>query len=258
MAILTYSKFFYGWTITKDNQYLNFSEGGPELVATLALGAYSFADFAAEIVRAMREAGALTYLVAYGVDDRSIEISAESNFELLVSSGTQIGQGVFGLMGFTGADLTGDDLYTGNLASGFEYIVQFPLQSYVKPDQLQGRIDASVNKSTSGEIEVVSFGTEKFMEAEILFITNRLMPSGTLIRSNATGFDDFIAFMQYAITKAPLDFFEDKDDTENTQIFILESTEESKDGVAYRAVEEYAKNLPGYFRSGKLVFRLIE
>ena len=60
--IKTKSKFYYGHTIDIDNNLLDFKEGaGAELTATLSVGEYSLTNFVTELIRALNDAGSLTY-----------------------------------------------------------------------------------------------------------------------------------------------------------------------------------------------------
>ena len=59
-ALDTLSTFYYGFLITKDNQYIDFNEGGPNLLATLNIGDYTFEEFCTELQNALNLSGTLT------------------------------------------------------------------------------------------------------------------------------------------------------------------------------------------------------
>lgn len=259
MSLTTFSTFYYGHTITDSNQYLDFDEGGDELTATIAIGTYSLEEFAVAVKTALDAAGALTYTVSVNRATRVMTISAGSNFSLLVTSGSHVGVDAYSLLGFTGADQTGASTYSGDSASGSAFTPQFILQDHVSTDDNQGAIDETVNISASGTVvEVIKFGTEKFMECKIRYQTNIAQPSVGPITNNASGISQLRNFMQYLITKAPIEFMPDKDSPSTFQTFILESTGESQNGTAYKLRERYDLGLPGYFDTSLLKFRLIE
>lgn len=257
MAISTHSKFYYGHTIDTTNNAIDFDEGGAELHATLTTGEYTLTEFAAEVGRAMTEAGGQTYTASVNRTTRIITVSATSNFSLLVSSGTRSGTAAWTLLGFSGADKTGTNTYTGSAASGSSYSTQFKLQSYTPSANFMSSADATVNKSASGKVQVVRFGEERFVEFELKFITNTTMPSGAPIRTDASGLSNLQDFMDYLITKAPIEFMADEDTPSSYQKLILESTDADKNGVGYKIKEMYDKGLPGFYDTGLLKFRVV-
>ena len=256
--INTYSSFYYLNPVTQDNFYLNFNEGGGELTAQLEAGHYTHSELAQAIQDALNDAGALAYTVTFLRNDRKFQISAPSNFSLLISSGTNASSSIFSLIGFTGADLTGVSSYTGNAQSGSEYIPQFWLQDWVDPEDLQKGISPAVNKSAAGEVEVVRFGTEKFYEFTIKFITDVDQGSSGPVLNNSSGVNDARLFMRFCVTKQKLEFMPDKNNKAVFTKIRLESTEESRDGTGYRLRELYTQGLPYYWETGKLVYRLVE
>lgn len=259
MSIETYSLFYYlDDDITTANQNIDFNEGGGELTAVLTPGTYTHTELATVIKTALDSAGGQTYTVAFNRTTRTYTISASSNFSLLVSSGTHIGTGPFTLMGFTGADLSGTNTYTSNVGAGSEYEPQFKLQGFVDADDNQEKIDASVNESSTGDIEVVSFGTRSIHEMNIRFATNKDVSKSGYIKNNATGVADLRSFMQKAITKAPFEFMPDIATKSSFDKVILESTPESGKGVGYKLKELSLNGGPtGFFETGTLRMRVI-
>lgn len=258
MALSTFSCFYYGFEITSENNIINFNEGSGELSAELEVGSYTLTSILPIIETAMNAAGALTYTASVNRATRLITISAASNFSLLVSTGSQFANSPFGLLGFSGSDKTGSNTYTGGSAAGSIYEPQFRLQNYISPDKWTGAALATVNKSASGRVEVVKFGNESFMQCDIKYVTNSPQSDNFIIKSNASGVESLIDFMNYCITKGPLEFMPDISNRADYVTLLLESTPESKDGVAFKLNELYDKGLPGWFDTGTLKFRLIE
>lgn len=256
--LTTYSKFYYGYVVDSSNYVLNFDEGGPELIANLNAGEYTFTDFATEIERALNDAGALTYTVTANRSTRTITVAATGVFDLLVTSGTSAGISPFLLMGFTGADRTGLATYTGNTTSGSEYKPQFKLQSYISSDNWQQAADASINKTASGRVEVVKFGIEKFVQFQIKYITEIEQDCGGPIKNDPAALDNIQSFLQYCVTRAALEFMPDENTTATFQDIILDSSQSSQNGTGYKLKELYDKDLPGYFETDVLKFRLRE
>lgn len=257
MSLTTHSKIYYGHTVDETNNAIDFKEGVPELNATLNTGEYTLEDYATEVERALNVAGALTYVVTVNRSTRRLTISAGAVFSLLISSGSRVGTTAFTMMGFTGADLTGLSSYTGNAASGSSFSTQFILQDHVPSSNFIRSIDATVNKAASGRVEVFRYGTERFIEFSLKFITNIVQPSGGPIRNSATGVADTLALMDYLVTKAPVEFMPDESAPGTFQNVFLESTPEDSKGVGYKLKELYDRGLPGYFETGVLRFRVL-
>lgn len=256
--LTTYSKFYYGYVIDNTNYQINFKEGAPELLAELNAGSYTFETFADEIARALNDAGALTYTVTANRSTRTLTIAAGSTFQLLTSSGSNVGSSPWTLMGFTGADRTGTNTYTGNGTAGSEYIPQFYLQSYVSSDDWQQTLDPAINKTASGRVEVVSYGVESFVQFQIKFATDIAQGGNGPIRSNSTGVDDLRDFMQFVITRGPIEFMPNLNSPSTFQTLIHDSSADSNTGTAYKLKELYDRSLPGYFETAILKFRLDE
>jgi hypothetical protein len=254
--ITTLSKFYYGYEITSDNSVMNFSEGGGELAATISSGSYSFTELAVEIATALNAAGALTYTVTANRSTRTYTIAASGTFSLLAATGSQIANGPWALIGFA-ADQTGMTTYTGT-ASGSSYSPQFVLQDYVPSTNWRQAALSTVNKTAAGRVELVKFGDEEFMQCNISWITAISQPSGGPITSNASAVTQVIDFLDFAVTKAPLEFMVDASTPATFEKMILESTSLSKDGVGYKLRELYDRGLPGYYETGVLVFRVVE
>ena len=255
--IETKSSFYFIESVDESSFYLDFDEGGPEIFAEVGSGHYTHSDLALAIQNAMNSVGGQSYSVIFNRDERTFTISASSNFSLLISSGTHVGANVFSLLGFTGPDLTGSNSYTGEQA-GIEYLPQFKIQDWVDQEDLQKAAYASKNKSANGIVETVTFGIEKFFEMNILFITDIEQGAGSLIETSVNGVSKARNFLRFITSQREIEFMPDRNNKSIFYKLILESTEESSDGTGYRLKELYTKNLPYYFETGKLVFRLVE
>lgn len=253
----TYSIFYFINKVDDGNFYLNFNEGSGELTAEIETGSYTPTDLAEAIESAMNDVGVNTYTVTFNRSDRTFTIASTVNFSLLVATGSNVGSDIYSLIGFITTDRTGASTYTGNAAAQY-YEPQFKLQEFVGVDDLQKAVSASINKSASGIIEVVKFGTEKFYEFNIRFITDYDQGVGGPVKTNLSGLSAARLFMQFLIQKDEIEFMPDISDRATYFKIILESTSEEKNGTGYRLKELYDKGLPGYFETGKLVFRFVE
>lgn len=255
MTIQTKSKFYYMDSVSSTNQYVDFDEGSGELTATLTSGSYTLTDFATELARAMTAAGGQTYTATLNRTTRKITLSASSNFSLLLSSGSHTASSGLVLAGFSGSsDRASTNSYEGASACGSEYKPQYFLQKYVPSTDLQKEVMPSINQSASGKVEVLSFGTVKFIEMEIPFCTS-LSQSGAAIENNATGEADVRSFLQAIVKKIDFEFIPDRDTVATFEKVILESTPEDSKGVGYRLREMLP--LAGYFTTGKLILRVV-
>lgn len=255
-SLATHSKFYFGWEVTQQSKYIDFNDGSDK-VAELKIGKYSTSQLATEIKKKMDAVSTLDFTVSFDRTTRKFTISSTSNFNLLVTSGVNVGQSAYSVIGFTGPDKTGASSYLADNISGYEYSTQFFLQSYKDPSTNRKAIDGTINKSSSGQIEVIKFGNERFMECELNFITNLIQESGSIVRSNESGIEDYIRFIEWCTEKAHIEFMKNEDDVASYNEYILESTDSDSKGLDYDLIETYDKGLPFYYRSGKLKFRLI-
>lgn len=256
----TIPSFYYINSVTNSNYFLDFDEGTGELTAEIPSGDYTMTTLATAIQDALNGSSTNNYVytVEFLRDERKFKITCDNIVSLLVSSGSHVGNDIFSLIGFTGSDRTGLLTYTGNNQAGSEYVPQFPLQEYIDQEDFQKSVSASVNKSANGVVEVVSFGIEKFYEFNIMFATNIDVGNHGPIRKNLNGLSDLRSFMRYIITKKSIEFMPDYDDKSTYYTILLEKTDEENLGTGYRLKEMYTKNLPGYFETGNLRFKLIE
>lgn len=258
MALGFFSKFYYGLVIDNENRFLNISEGGPELQVELEAGSYSFTDGAVMIQTAFNAVGALGYTVTTNRASRSIEISATGNWEALIQSGTLGANQAWTQIGFNQTvDLTGAATYEGSGPAVQEYNPQFWLQDYTPSTNKKRASEATVRKTATGAVEVVTFGTERFMKCSIKYATDKVTDD-KVIRYNPTGVADFRSFMEFCITKAKLEFMEDALQPNNFETMILEKTEQDQNGVEFEMREMVSQNLPDFYEITGLTFRVIE
>ena len=255
MAVSTHSVFYYGYEITDSNKYFNFDEGAGELSAVLEIGAFTLTELLVILKTALDAVGSDTYSVSVDRTTRVITISSDGTFSILLSTGTQVGTSVFGLLGFTDSSDTATlASHVGSVASGFEYIPQFWLQDFISDDDFQEKIDSKVNESASGALEVFNFGIRKFTEMSFKFITD-IAQDGHIIRNNPSGVSDMRLFLQDITKKNPIEFMIDFDSRNSFKKLVLESTPTSKEGTAYKLVELVKNNLPDYYEFNGIKFR---
>jgi hypothetical protein len=257
MSLTTFSSFYYGYDITPDNSLIPFNEGGPELIAELAIGSFTLTEFALAIADAMTVVGGQVYTTTVDRATRRITISSVSNFTILAGTGSAVANAPFGLMGFSASNKTGFATYQGESGAGFSYRPQFILQDHIPTSRWRSASSSTVNKTASGRVELIKFGDEQFMQCNMKWITNIQQPSGAPIENNASGVANLVDFLEWCREKKPVEYMANRDAPSTFEKLLLESTTESKDGTAYRIKEYYDQGLPGYFESGQLVFRKV-
>jgi hypothetical protein len=252
VGVKTYSAFTYGHTITDSNKYIDFDEGAGELTATIVIGSYSLEEFKDAVAVALNAAGGQEYTVTINRTTRRLTISASSTFNLLAATGTNDTQSAYDLMGFV-ADTGSATSHEGENASGSFFEPQNILQKFVDFQDNIKTTNSTKRQTATGRVEVVSYGNVSFMECNIVPITD-ISPQLS-IKNNVNAVSDFRAFMNYCITKAPIEFIQDIDTPSTFTKCLLESTRESKDGVDFKIKELFSRKLFGYYESGTLTFR---
>jgi hypothetical protein len=249
MTTFTKSKFYYGHTVTIDNRTVDFSRDSVVYQGQVAIGSYTLTTFAQAFARAMNTADpANNYVASVNRSTREITIEGDASFELLPETGVSQTISAFPLAGFT-VDTSGANSYTGT-ASGSVFEPQLRIQDYTPFELDQRAADSVINESASGRVESVSFGRNKFMTCNIRFQNNKGAGFTGPIRN---GIIELKEFLIYATTKADLEFMENIDAPETFTSCILESTVASSNGTGFRLTE--SNNLPGFYDSGRLVFR---
>ncbi len=255
-ALEKHSKFYYGWQVTTQNRNIDFNDGSIKSV-TIKTGYYTSSDLAVEIKKKMDAASSLDFTVTFNRSTRKFTISSGSTFSLLFGTGPNTSQNMSSVLGYTNTDKIAASSYLAESASGYEYATQFYIQSYKDTSTNRKAVDGVVNEASNGAIEVVKFGHKRFMEGEFLFITNIPQNEVSIVRSNFSGREDFIHFIEWCTEKAPIEFMKIESDVETYQEFILESTPTDSKGLDYDLIEMYDRGLAQYYRSGVLKFRLI-
>lgn len=256
MALKSLSAFIYGHTIDDSNQFINFSEDGiTELAATIEVGSYTLTSFLDAIAVALNDIGDNEYTVSVDRSTRLITISADANFDLLVTTGTQVAISAFQLMGFT-TDRSGSNSYVADVASGLLYEPQTKLYGFVPFENNNSTVQSKVNESSNGDIELVTYGDRKFARFNIKYISD--IEGQNYITSNPNAVAEANAFMNYIRLKRPFEFITDKTDFNNYYSAILESTPQSGDGTSYELEELYAEGLAFYYQTGIITLRQIE
>lgn len=254
--IHTWSKIFYDFEVKPENSYLSFQETtGPERTATTRTGKYAPTKGLQRVANAMSDEGTQTYSIQLDRLTRLATISATNPFTLKVNTGSTAASSIFPLLGFTGADRTGTNIYTGNAPVASEYVPQFKVQDYIDPAHWKKSIDATVKKAADGSVEVVRFGVEQLMQLNFKWATDMKMDNG-VIRNNPTGVADLVRLMDWLITKAEVEFMPDENNPNFYYTVLLDRSPQSATGTDYQIDEQYEKNLPGFFDTGRLVFRV--
>lgn len=261
--INTLSGWNYGHTITKQNKYINFNEDGATVnpkTAILNEGSYTLTEFAVEVSRAMNDASEInSFLTSLDRITRKITIYSDaSNFDLLITSGDQFELSAFPLMGFNGADLTGQMSYDADSASGLQFIPQLKLQDYTPFEDNEQTANANINENTKGDIvEVVNYGQVNRMKCNIMFQTN-LIPQRA-IREDAQGKDKLREFMKYLTTKAKVEFMEDVVNNQNSYTkCILDKTKLDRKGLGFELIDMKSVGWTNYFTTDLMEFREVK
>lgn len=259
MSLSSYSKFYYGHAITTNNQYIDIDEGSGAIAVAVPVGNYTLTKFCQVIAQALNDFGTFTYTVTVNRSTRFITITSSGLVDILGATGANVSRSLLPLMGFAAVDVLNTLSTTGSSASGSSYSPQLPLQSYIPTLNSFKAASATVSKSASGnKVSVQSFGEERFMKCNIKFVTNIPQPSGSKLRSDTSGVTNLLNFLNYITTKAPIEFMADENLINTFEKLILESTASQSDGTGYELKEYYDKNLPGYFETGSLTFKVIE
>lgn len=255
MALLTKCKFYYGVEIEQDNNILDFDEGSGEISVTIPVGIYSPREIANKISVLMTAAGTQSYSCVFNRTTRKLTIGAMGFFSILIDSGSHTGSTIYDNLGYTGSvDLTGFNSYASDSVVGYEFKPQFYLLDYIPLEHNIKSVQASINETGSGNVEVIRYGTKRFMECSIEFITNQKFISDPIWTSNTTGVDEALQFLTYATQKSKIEFMPDSLDVANYFTLILESTAADQQGTGFK-LEEMLDYGAGYYKTGRLVFR---
>lgn len=257
MTIQTRSVFYYGFTVTEDNRFLNFRDDTAELSAQLAVGTYTAEEAATEVARALTAASEIiqTYTVTFDRDTRFFNISAPGSFDLLPVTGAQSGQSYFGDIGFT-TDRSSVTSADSDEAAGTEFSPQFFFQSYVDAEDSQGAIGEKINESGDGtNQEIVRFGRTKTYEFNITLQTDVEQDKGSFVENDPSGVSNLRSFMEFAADKNRIELMLDRSTRSSFDTILLESTPGNRNGTGFKIRELVQRGLNDYFETGVLKFR---
>jgi len=264
MSISTFSQFIYGFTVTATNKIIPFSEssGTYTLTAELDIGSYSATEYYTHVAEKMTSASAADglgqeYTLTYNRVTRIVTIAAATTFELLCSSGFGIGSDAYPTLGFSNtSDKTGSNSYDSDSESGSLYRPQAILKDYIGPDKYRLKEKAVVSESADGQtVQTANFGDGQRIRMNIWLINSKNITfKGANVETNVNGVSDALDFMDFAITKAKLEFMADRDAPDTFNTVILDSTSEDNKGTAYILEQMDADS---FYQTNELIFRVL-
>lgn len=257
MALKVHSVFFYGHKVDENNNLINFKEGaGPEKTAEIPVGSYTMTKFLDVVTASLNAASSLDWTYSVDRTTRIVTFTSSGPASLLFGTGSVYLNSPATLLGFPQTDILNATSFVGSSGTGYEYRPQFPLQSYVPKNQNKKLVNAVVSKSASGDaVSVQSFGIDRLIKGNIRFITNQ--PTDGVLRNNPNAVEDAQAFMDYIVEKNPIEFMEDENEPDTFDRVYLESAGMGGDGTSYELIEYVDRNLPEFFETGLLTFKVI-
>lgn len=261
MAIFTKSAFRYGWIITDNNNYIDINEGSGEVNIELNVGSYTPATLVNELSAKLNTFLANDYTVSFDRDTRIFTITeaGANNFDLPFATGTNFTRSAASVIGFNAFDLSGQSSYTGSNTTGSEFRPQFKLQGYVPFEDYVEANYSTVTESASGVVQVVKYGDRQFMECNIKYIVDKDIldcSNANPIEGDANALANARSFFDYATTKGDIEFIPDRDNVNEFETVILESTRISRDGTGYKL--QPMRQFYGYRETGALKFRKVQ
>lgn len=257
MSLKVHSLFFYGHKIDENNNFICFKEGaGDEKIAEIPVGSYTLTKCLDVITAALNAASSLDW--AYSIDraTRIVTFTSSGTASILFGTGSLALNSPAALLGFPATDILNATSFVGSEATGYSYSPQFPLQNYTDKTKNKKLVNAVVNKSASGDaVSVQSFGIDRFIKMNIKYITNQ--PSDGLLRNNPNALQEAKDFMDYVVEKNPVEFMEDENDPDTFDRVYLDSSGMDMNGTSYELVEYVDRNLPEFYETGLLTFKLI-
>lgn len=252
MALTAKSLFNYGIQVTTLNRNLDFVAelAGDTLTAVLTLGFYSPGGLAAQIALQMQSTDpdriysvTVDRSVMGGTQNRITVSTSGSFLELLFSTGPNAATSPATIMGFLDNDYTGNTTYTGAASTGTILIPDFVGYSYDDSTNM-AKLFGAVNVATSGLKEAVTFAVQYFVNVEFKY-----EPSSRLA--------EWKTFFIWAIQQRQFDFTPEISSPETVYNSTLESTEMDEQGLGYKMREQLDENLPNFYTTGPLKFRII-
>jgi len=257
MSVKTKSLFYYVDPVVLGSEFLDFSEGGPNIPAEIPVGARSPQDLLDAVSIALNEQGTQDYTVLFNRVTNQVTISALANFELNVVSGPNSANSVYAILGFT-VDKSGANSYTSDTTYADEYRPQFWLQSYLDPTKWIEAVKSTVNESADGTIETFSFGRKSFYQMSINFITDIEQGTGGPVDNDPNAEANAQDFMSFITNKTNIEFMPDRDDQDTYDTVFLDSAPGNKDGTGFKLKQLNNRGLDGYYETGVLIFRKVD
>lgn len=207
---LTYPRLMWGWAVTTSTNKLDFVDNGTTYAATLRLGNYEPAEFAAEVQRAMRDANTNNdnNTCTFSYSTQKFTLTGTSTFSLLFDSGANRASSCGNLLGFTigdgvgtGDDETGATTYTSEAVVGTSPSTAKlwdPADPVANTTPVSAAADGTTatllqrdakviqNRADGGKRETIYFSTDKMLRLHFRWIT-----SGTE-QTNMEAFLDWI------------------------------------------------------------------
>lgn len=259
-ALKNNSIFYYGISVTDENNMIDLIVSGLPVSIEIPVASYTPKEFEAilnELFSDVYSVGAIE--ITFDRETKSLVFDPqleEIYFKFL--TGPNNAKSAHELLGFTKTDIDVLSPTSSYFDICKEYITQFPIQSYLPTNKNRKARDGVVNKTASGAQEVIKFGYDRYMEGEMLFITNIDQRESDAIRHNENGVDDYISLVEWLTDKKKVEFMENVNNRNIYQILFLDSTEQASTGLDYKLIEMYDRGLPFYYRSGTLKFLLVD
>jgi len=256
---LNHSVFNYGHSIDASNRYINFRDGDflEELRAEMPIGSYTLGEFGYIVASALTEKGSQAYTSTLDRTTGLITILADNNFTLLVDTGVNKARSTYGLIGFTGADLSGANTYTGNEPSGDTYISQTIIRGFLDFPYNKEKLDAVVRSTPANIYESISYGTAERATFDIPLITD-VTPQGQHVRETSTGINEVVRLLDYMIEKKPFEFVEVNSDRTTYTPCILDKVAGNSKGTGFKLNHLVNKKLKGYYELKGITLLKIE
>lgn len=251
MALKSTSMFLYGLAVTASNRFINFkaASGGVELTASLATGYYTLSELADLVAASLNAADpARTYTVTVdrtvnGGTENRITISTSGSFlSILFASGTLAASSARDLLGFGIFDFTGNTTYTNGISSGITLLTEFVGYNY-KPPQIWLKNFGSVNVSTSGQKESITWQIQQFIGVEF-----RYEPEAKVL----TEWADLVNWM---IQQKEFEFTPQTSIPGTIYQVTLESSTEDGKGLGFN-MAEMLPQFPFLYQTGAMKFRV--
>jgi hypothetical protein len=241
----------YGLEVRDDNQNLPFRAtfGGPQLNAVLPAGYYSLTSLVAQIKSSMQIADpAHTYTVSVdrtvnsGTENR-ITISTSGTFlSLLFATGTLAATSCRDLIGFGIFDYTGSTSYQNTTTSGIALNTEWYGFNYQPPEVFVKNF-GTVNVSTNGEKEAITWSIQRFIGVEFKF-----EPEPKVL----TEWRDLISWM---IQQKPFDFTPEVSSPTVVREVTLEKSSDDGKGLGFN-MKEMLPQFPFRYTTGPMTLRI--